>query len=119
MTTTHLGEAVAPSGTPPVTHQVEYPPISASNQRRTISQDTRELTACCPLAQGRVFEKPTLERTGQTHGKNDGQVSLRRFIQRGGVIAIPRSTRPPHIDHNCQVLDFALTEARMREVVRL
>ena len=77
------------------------------------------LTAYCPLAQGRVFREPTLERIGRAHGKNGGQVALRWLLQHDDVVAIPRSTRPAHIENNFEVFDFELTEEQMREIAGL
>lgn len=119
--TTHLiDEAVSQTGAPLVTNQVEYHPfISQKPVLDKLAEHDIALTAYCPLAQGRVFSEPTLERIGKAHGKNGGQVTLRWLVQHGNVIAIPRSTKPEHVASNFEIFDFELTEEEMREITAL
>lgn len=119
-TTPLIDAAVTHSSAPLVTDQVEYHPFL--DQRPVLDRLAHHgmaLTAYCPLAQGRVFREPTLERIGRAHGKNGGQVALRWLLQHDDVVAIPRSTRPAHIENNFEVFDFELTEEQMREIAGL
>ena len=94
-TTTLIEEAVGQSTAPLATNQVEFHPyISQQPVLDKLAEHGMALTAYCPLAQGRVFSEPTLERIGKAHGKNGGQVALRWLLQHDDVVAIPRSTRP-------------------------
>jgi|AntDeeMinimDraft_5_1070356.scaffolds.fasta_scaffold02626_2 diketogulonate reductase-like aldo/keto reductase len=119
--TTHLiDEAVDQAGAPLATNQVEYHPfLSQKPVLDKLAEHGMALTAYCPLAQGRVFSEPTLDRIGKAHGKNGGQVALRWLIQHGNVVAIPRSTQPEHVASNFEVFDFELTEEEMREIAQL
>ena len=93
------------------TNQVEYHPFLS---QRAVLDTARELgmsvSAYCPLARGRVFGDPVLQRIARAHGKNEGQVALRWLLDQG-VIALPRTTREAHADANLDVLDFHLDEA--------
>jgi len=115
-----LRDAAATSAAPLVTNQIEYHPFL--DQRPVIDALAHEhmaLTAYCPLAQGRVFTEPTLQRVGAVHGKNAGQVALRWLVQQDNVVAIPRSVNPTHIEANMDIFDFELNESEMREIESL
>jgi diketogulonate reductase-like aldo/keto reductase len=119
-TTRLIDEAVSEVGAPLATNQVEYHPfISQKPVLDKLAEHDMALTAYCPLAQGRVFSEPTLERIGKAHGKNGGQVTLRWLIQHGNVIAIPRSSNKDHVANNFEIFDFELTEEEMREIAAL
>ncbi|GAB3678189.1 aldo/keto reductase [Salinisphaera aquimarina] len=115
-----INEAVSQAGAPLATDQVEYHPyLSQKPVLDTLAEHQMALTAYCPLAQGRVFKDPTLERIGKAHGKNGGQVALRWLVQHGNVIAIPRSSSKAHVASNFDIFDFELTDEQMREVAGL
>ncbi|MES1951339.1 aldo/keto reductase [Salinisphaera sp. S4-8] len=119
-TTTLIEEAVGQSTAPLATNQVEFHPyISQKQVLDKLAEHGMALTAYCPLAQGRVFKEPTLERIGKAHGKNGGQVALRWLIQHGDVVAIPRSSNKEHVTNNFEIFDFELTEEEMREIEAL
>ncbi|MFO1069158.1 MAG: aldo/keto reductase [Geminicoccaceae bacterium] len=115
-----IDEAVALSSDPLVTDQVEYHPFLS---QRTVLGRCRahglSLTAYTPLARGRVFKDPVLQRIGRAYGKNGGQVALRWLVQQPGVIAIPRSSSEANIAANLAVFDFALGDAEMAEIAAL
>ncbi|MES1948500.1 aldo/keto reductase [Salinisphaera sp. C84B14] len=119
-TTTLIEEAVGQSAAPLATNQVEFHPyISQKPVLDKVAEHGMALTAYCPLAQGRVFSEPTLERIGKAHGKNGGQVALRWLIQHGDVVVIPRSSKKAHVTNNFEIFDFELTEEEMREIEAL
>lgn len=119
-TTTLIDRAVSESSAPVVVNQVEFHPyLSQKPVKETLARHNMALTAYCPLAQGRVFGDDTLKRIGQAHGKNGGQVALRWLLQQGDVIAIPRSTKPEHVQSNFEIFDFELTDEQMDEITAL
>ncbi|ERJ19501.1 Oxidoreductase protein [Salinisphaera shabanensis E1L3A] len=119
-TTTLIEEAVGQSTAPLATNQVEFHPyISQQPVLDKLAEHGMALTAYCPLAQGRVFSEPTLERIGKAHGKNGGQVALRWLVQHGDVVVIPRSSKKEHVTNNFDIFDFELTEEEMRKVEAL
>jgi 2,5-diketo-D-gluconate reductase B len=115
-----IREAVALSEEPLIVDQIEYHPHLG---QRAVLEELRAkgmvLTAYSPIAKGRVFADPTLQRIGQRHGKNPGQVALRWLIQQDGVTAIPRSSREAHARANFGIFDFALSDAEMAEIAAL
>ena len=94
-----------------VTNQVEFHPYLG--QQRVLAA-ARELgmsvTAYSPLARGRVFDDPVLQRIAAAHGRDPGQVALRWLLDQG-VVALPRSRTPDHIRANFAVGDFVLDDA--------
>ena len=119
-TTTLIEEAVGQSTAPLATNQVEFHPyISQQPVLDKLAEHGMALTAYCPLAQGRVFSEPTLERIGKAHGKNGGQVALRWLVQHGDVVVIPRSSKKEHVTNNFDIFDFELTAAEMDEIAAL
>ena len=49
------------------------------------------------------------------HGKSSAQVILRWNLQKG-VVVIPGSSNPDHIQENTELFDFALTEEEMEQI---
>ncbi len=112
-----IRESVAASEAPLLVDQVEYHPYLS--QRAVLAELRAQgmaLTAYSPVAQGRVFSDPVLQRIGERHGKNPGQVTLRWLLQQDGVSAIPRSSREAHAKANLEIFDFALSDAEMAEI---
>lgn len=119
-TTAMIEDAVRLSTVPLATDQVEYHPMLS--QRAVLDSCRRHgmsLTAYCPLARGRVFKDPTLQRIADRHGRGAGQVALRWLVQQDGVIAIPRSSSEAHARSNFEIFDFALNEAEMAEITAI
>lgn len=115
-----IRESVALSEAPLILNQVEYHPYLS--QRAVLAELRRHgmaLTAYSPIAQGRVFGDPVLERIGARHGKNPGQVALRWLIQQDGVSAIPRSSRESQAKANFEIFDFELSDGEMAEIAGL
>ena len=77
------------------------------------------VTAYSPVAQGKVFREPVLQRIGGRHGKAPGQVALRWLLQQDRVTAIPRSSREANVEANFAVFDFALSGEEMAEIASL
>lgn len=119
-TTSLIEQAVELSNAPLVCNQVEYHPyLNQQPVKNVLDQHGMALTAYCPLAQGQVFKEETLNRIGKAHGKNGGQIALRWLLQQDRVIAIPRSTKPEHVESNFDVFDFELTAEQMSEISAL
>ena len=51
----------------------------------------------------------------KTHGVSSAQVILRWNLQKG-VVVIPGSSNPDHIEENTEIYDFALTDAEMDRI---
>jgi 2,5-diketo-D-gluconate reductase B len=113
-------QAVALSGRPLATNQVEYHPF---RDQRALLADCRRrglsVTAHRPLARGRVFDDPTLAGIARRHGRTPGQVALRWLVQQDGVVAIPRSSKPEHARDNFGIDGFTLGAREMAEIAAL
>lgn len=65
-----------------------------------------------------LLSDPVLERIAEGHGKSVVQVILRWHLQRG-VVAIPGSSNPDHIEENISIFDFSLTDDEMAQIAAL
>ena len=65
-----------------------------------------------------LLEEPLFTRLAAKYGKSNVQIILRWHIQAGNVV-IPGSKNPAHIHDNIEVLEFALTEAEIKEKTTL
>lgn len=57
----------------------------------------------------------TISAIAQAHGKSSAQVILRWNLQKG-VVVIPGSSNPDHIQENTQLYDFELTKDEMNQI---
>lgn len=62
-----------------------------------------------------LLNDPTISRIANNHGKSSAQVILRWDLQKG-VVVIPGSSNPDHIEENISLFDFELTEEEMRQI---
>lgn len=62
-----------------------------------------------------MFADATISRIAQAHGKSSAQVILRWDLQKG-VMVIPGSSNPDHIQENISVFDFELTDEEMAAI---
>ncbi len=115
-TTALIREAAAHSAAPLLVDQVEYHPyLDQDAVLAELRRQNMALIAYSPIARGAAFRDPVLQRIGEAHGKNPGQVTLRWLLQQG-VAAIPRSTQEANVAANLAIFDFALSDAEMAEI---
>ncbi|MFO7725593.1 MAG: aldo/keto reductase [Oceanipulchritudo sp.] len=101
-------------------NQVEYHPFLGQQQLlEVLRRHDSALIAYSPLAQGDVIENLNLKEIGEKHGKSPGQVALRWLVEQDNVFAIPRSSKPEHIESNFDIFDFALDEADRQRIAAL
>lgn len=101
-------------------NQVEYHPLLKQDALMDIVQDYgAALTAYSPLAQGEAIGYPELETIADKHGKSSEQVALRWLIEQENVLAIPRSSKPEHIESNFDIFDFELDAADKDHIAKL
>lgn len=72
---------------------------------------------------GRGYTKELLNdrvisKIAETHGKSSAQVILRWNLQKG-VIVIPGSSNPDHIQENTELYDFELSDKEMKQINNL
>jgi len=74
--------------------------------------------AYSPIEQARLLSNPTLARIAERHEATPAQIALAWVLQMEGVIAIPRTGRPAHVDENRAALDIRLTDQDRLELDR-
>jgi diketogulonate reductase-like aldo/keto reductase len=116
----HLEELLAAADIVPVVNQIEFHPYLQSRPLVGYchTRDIR-IEAWSPLMQGRaVLQDPALVEIATRHGKTAAQVILRWNLQ-GGVVTIPKTTRPERIEENARVFDFSLSAGEMAAIAAL
>ena len=118
-TTAMLDEAAKLATEPLVTNQIEvHPFLDQTKVLAACKKHGMSVTAYCPIARGKVPGNETLERIAKAHGKSSSQVAIRYLVQQG-IIPIPRTATPAHLQANLEVFDFTLTPAEMADIAKL
>ena len=105
---------------PVLCDQVEYHPLLSQDDLLAVAEEhDLMLTAYSPLAQGEVASHSELEAIGKPYGKSATQVGLRWLLEQPRVVAIPRSSKPEHIQQNFEIFDFKLSEEDKEKIARL
>lgn len=68
------------------------------------------IMAYSPIEQGRLLDHSTLHLIAQQHDATPAQIALAWVLRQDGVIAIPKSSKPEHVQANRAALDIHLTE---------
>jgi len=68
------------------------------------------IMAYSPIEQGRLLGDSVLHTVAVRHGATAAQVALAWVLRQEGIIAIPRSGTPAHVQENRAALDLRLTE---------
>ncbi|MFQ3294053.1 MAG: 2,5-diketo-D-gluconate reductase B [Halobacteriales archaeon] len=97
-------------------HQVEMHPLL---QQDELVADAREhghvLVAYSPIARGKVFEVPTLQRIAEKHDATPAQVSLAWLASKDPVVAVPKATGD-HLAENRAAGDLELDRKDVTEI---
>ena len=65
-----------------------------------------------------LFDDPTISSIAAAHGKTSAQIILRWHLQAGNI-AIPGSSSEAHIQENCEIFDFELSDEEMARMTAL
>jgi diketogulonate reductase-like aldo/keto reductase len=115
-----MEEAMAASGTPILTNQVEYHPFEDRGELLAFCiENGIVLTAYSPLAKGRVAGNDVLAGIGERYGKTEAQVALRWLLGQEMVAAIPKAASHEHRAENVDVFDFELTNEETERIFEL
>ena len=116
-----LSNALHISDVPIAVNQIEFHPWF---QRPDLVEYCREngvvVEAAAPLARTDVLGDDTVEEIAETYDKTPAQVVLRWAIEEG-VVVIPKSSSPDHIESNGQLFDWELDaddHQRLNEIDR-
>ncbi len=112
--------------------KVNIRPVLVQNEVHPYYQDTEVVQhlhalgivveAWYPLGgrghQKELLNDPVLSEIAARHNKSVAQVILRWDLQRG-VVIIPGSSNPDHIEENISIFDFSLTDDEMEQIAAL
>ena len=65
-----------------------------------------------------LFNDSSIRAIAEAHGKTSAQIILRWHLQAGNI-AIPGSSNEAHIQENCEIFDFSLTDEEMQQMTAL
>ncbi len=115
----HLDRLIGETGVAPVVNQIELHPRFQQRDVRAVHERLGiRIESWSPLGQGNVMEDAGLRAIADKHGKGVGQIILRWHLEQG-LIVIPRSKTPAHIDANLEVFDFALDADDMAAIAAM
>jgi diketogulonate reductase-like aldo/keto reductase len=66
--------------------------------------------AYSPIEQGQLLAHSTLQLIADQHGATPAHIVLSWALRQEGVIAIPRASKPKHVQENRAALDIQLTQ---------
>jgi diketogulonate reductase-like aldo/keto reductase len=113
-------EAEAKSAVPLAVNQVEYHPyLDQRPMLAFLAERGAMLTAYSPLAQGKLFGDPVLERIAGDHGASAGDVALAWILSAPNASVIPKTQNPDRLAPNLRAAEIALTEAEIAEITAL
>lgn len=108
--------------TPALLQNETHPYHQSGEMKEHIAQYGTVLESWFPLG-GRgntqtLFNDETISSIAAAHGKTSAQVILRWHLQ-AGQIAIPGSSNEAHIQENCEIFDFSLSDEEMKAMKAL
>ena len=115
----HLDRIVAETGVVPVVNQIElHPKFQQRGARHFHDKLGVRIESWSPLGQGNVMAHEALKAIAAKHGVGVGQVILRWHVEQG-LIVIPRSKTPKHIEDNLRIFGFALDKDDMAAIAAM
>ena len=112
----HLRKIIDATGVVPAANQIEVHPYLVQDQLRATNARFGIATqAWSPLAQGAVFDDPSLTALAHDVGRPVSQVVLRWHVQRGDIV-FPKASSPQRMAENINVFNFALTDAQVAAI---
>jgi len=107
------------SGVPICNLQIEYHPFTQREHLPAFcSRQGITITAYSPLARGKVFKDPTIQRLATELNKSPAQISLRWLLQKGNIV-IPKASSREHLRDNMQIFDWRLSDRDMESIDRI
>ena len=98
--------------------QIECHPFAQRHETRELAAKYGIQIECWyPLrhADDRLLNDDELTAIAEAHGKSAVQIILRWHMQEG-LVAVPGSTNPDHIQENISIFDFELTDDEMAQI---
>lgn len=84
---------------------IEYDLLDYARER------SMPLMAYSPIEQGRLAQHKAIAEIAKTHDATTAQIALAWMLDRPGVVAIPKTSRPERIVENLRSLEISLTDS--------
>ncbi|WP_267639756.1 aldo/keto reductase [Haloarchaeobius amylolyticus] len=98
-------------------HQIEYHPFFQTPELLADNRAHDEtVVAYSPLAQGKVFDDPTLQDIADSHDATPADVAIAWLCQKEGVVTIPKAAGRTHQEGNLAAADIGLSEAECARI---
>jgi 2,5-diketo-D-gluconate reductase B len=115
-----LRAAVEEAQAPIAVNQVEYHALLDQSAVLGYARSRGiAVTAYCPLAQGRLAERPELAAIARKHDATAAQVALKWLLDQDGVAAIPKASRAESQRANLAALSITLDDADRTAIAAL
>jgi diketogulonate reductase-like aldo/keto reductase len=76
------------------------------------------IMAYSPIEQGRILDDPAVQAIAERHDATPAQVALAWVLRHDGVITVPKSGDPRHVEQNRAAADLRLTKRDLVELDR-
>ena len=112
----HLEALLSYATVKPVINQVETHPRNSQTAVREFNAAHDILTqAWSPLAQGTLFDNPTLQQIAAAHHKSVAQVIFRWDLQHD-ILLLTKSAKASRLVDNAAIFDFTLSDDEMAQI---
>jgi diketogulonate reductase-like aldo/keto reductase len=74
------------------------------------------IMAYAPVEEGRLLGNLSLKTIASCHGATPAQIALAWLLRQGGMITIPKASRPEHVLENRQALEVHLADTDLKEL---
>lgn len=111
--------ALPPTGKSVAANQVLYHPGSRGIDFDLLPWQRRRgipVMAYSPLGEGDLANDPRLQAVARRHGVTAAQVALAWTLRDGGVISIPKASKPDHVRANRAASDIRLTAEDLADI---
>lgn len=115
-----LQQARSLSATPLAANQIPYSLYNRRYVQNGVVAACQEagmfVTAYSPLEKGRLIEDPVVGAIADKNNASPAQVALAWLLAQPGVVAIPMSLNPQHLQQNLQAVELELTPEDMEQL---
>jgi 2,5-diketo-D-gluconate reductase A len=115
----HLQELARETTVTPAVNQIEVHPYFANDEVRAYGTEHNIVTeGWSPIARGKVFGDPVVQRIARATGAHPAQVVLRWHIERGDVV-FPKTMQRQRMQENFEIFDFEINDEEIEALTAL
>jgi diketogulonate reductase-like aldo/keto reductase len=114
-TVNHIRDALETGVTIDVNQVEMHPTLNQTELKQFCDEHGIIITAYSPNGQGHDLQQPVIQELAQQYGRPPAQIVLSWLLAKG-IVIIPRSSNPEHIEENFRAQEFLLTD---EEVARI